>query len=97
MIAPSISFDDKVTKPLWSALTLDDVRELIRNDVAELNQYLELQAEDAALCADGNRQPNYRLRAYIKAWEYAQDAHWSWYREIRDARTTAAQGAQRLG
>ncbi|CPT90375.1 Uncharacterised protein [Mycobacteroides abscessus] len=97
MIAPSISFDDKATKPLWSDLTLEDVRALIRNDVAELNHYLDLQAQDAALCADGNRQPNYRLRTYIKAWEYAQDAHWSWYRKIRDARTTAAQGAQGLG
>ncbi|MBV6360427.1 hypothetical protein R2325_16360 [Mycobacteroides chelonae] len=84
---------------MWSFVTLEGVKDLIRNDVAELNHYLQLQAEDAIQAERTGRQPNYRLRTLIKAWEYAQDAHWSWYKEILEAHvhSTTAQGFEGLG
>ncbi|MDM2418430.1 Uncharacterised protein [Mycobacteroides abscessus subsp. massiliense] len=99
MIAPSISFDDTKVPPMWSSVTLEGVKDLIRNDVAELNHYLQLQAEDAVQAERTGRQPNYRLRTLIKAWEQTQDVHWSWYKEILYAHvsSTATQGPEGLG
>lgn len=92
MITPSISFDTQTVKPIWTGQSLEDVREMIRNDVAELCRYRKLQANAIAAGIS-----DYQYRDYIKAWEQAQDAHWSWYREMQDAGSSAAVGTQVLG
>lgn len=97
MIAPSISFDTSKVKPMWRHLTLDDVKGLICDDVAEINRLLTLRAEDKVQAEVAGRQPNLTLTTLIKAWEITQDVHWSWYKEIRNARTSAPQRPQGLG
>lgn len=91
MITPSISFDDKAIPQLWRRLTVEDVKELIREDVAELNRLHLLQAEDFARQEKGFT-PDYRIRVQIKAWEHIQDTHWSWYRELANEPTKRPQG-----
>ena len=92
MITPSISFDDNKVPPLGGNLSLEDVQGMIRNDVAELRRLAQLQAE-----AESKGIKDYRIRSHIAAWEHAQDTHWSWYKEILNARTAATQGPEGLG
>jgi hypothetical protein len=92
LITPSISFDNTKVLPLWGYLSLEDVQGMICNDVAELRRLAELQAE-----AESKGIKDYRLRSHIAAWEHAQDTHWSWYKEILNARTAAAQEPEGLG
>lgn len=92
MIAPSISFDTNQEPPMWRHLTVDGVKELLRNDVAELNHYLSLQAADKA-----KDIKSYAHRPFIAAWEHTQDVHWSWLKEIQSASSAAAEGFEALG
>lgn len=93
MIAPSISFDTNQEPPIWRHLTLDGVKELLVNDVAELNHHLSLQAADEAAGV-----LNYTHRLLIASWERTQDVHWSWLKEIQSAGiTAAAEGFEALG
>lgn len=97
MLAPSISFEDSQVPPLWAGLTLADVRDLIRFDVAELHRCLKLQADDAKAARLADRQVDYRIRTLIKAWELTQDVHWSWHKEILDANPAATDRPEGLG
>jgi hypothetical protein len=97
MTAPSISFDPNAIRPMWTHLTLEEVRVLICGDVAELNRLFVLRAGDEAEASAVGRQPDYRLRTLIKAWEDIQDVHWAWHKEIQDAGTAAAHGPSSLG
>ena len=98
MIAPSITFDDSQAKPLWAGLSLEDVKELIRCDVEELDRLHQLQSEAAQIESTGNRKvEEIRLRQLVEGWEHAQDAHWSWYKEIAHASTQPTIRASSLG
>src|ERR1700687_6116116 len=93
MIAPSISFDTDEVPPMSRHLTLEGAKDLIRDDVAELNHFLQLQAEDDAKRAvNPHRTRDYRLRVFIEAWERTQDAHWSLNQEILNIDPTATIG-----
>ncbi|WP_221318379.1 hypothetical protein [Mycobacterium sp. AZCC_0083] len=98
MITPSINAERQAKLPPISEETsLEEVLTMITADVCELrNLYFE-QAKDATDSASAGRQPDYALRVQIRAWEHAQDVHWSWYKEIQNARTTAAEGPTSLG
>ena len=98
MIAPSISFDDAQVKPLWAGLTLADVEEMIRCDVDELDRLYKEQSEAAKIESTSHRQvEEIRLRGLIQGWENAQDAHWSWYREIANDRTRSTERPPTVG
>lgn len=97
MLKPSITFDQNAVKPLWHYCTLEDIKEMIRSDVAELNRYLLLQAEDLVKAKRLESTPDYRLTALVRAWEHTQDVHWSWYRELLNDHTTATLRPEGLG
>lgn len=96
MIAPSINAERAKAAPeIWSRLSVEDLHGMIADDVAELSSLYQLQAVDAAEAELTGRQPDYRIRLLIAAWERTQDAHWSWLREIQDANANsgATQGS----
>jgi hypothetical protein len=97
MIAPSITFDHNEVPPIWADLTVQDVQDLIRFDVAELHRCLKLQADDLTAARLADRQPDYRIRTFIQAWEITQDVHWSWHKEILNARSDASDRPEGLG
>lgn len=78
--------------PLWSGLSLDDVRELIRDDVAELKRLYALKAADDELPPEQRR---IQIRAEISAIETAHDQHFAWMKEIA-ARESRAAGSEAL-
>lgn len=98
MIAPTINAE-RLAKcpPIWRSSSLQDVVDMITFDVAELRRLYSLQAQDAVDAAEKARQPDYRLRTQIKAWERTQDVHWSWYKEMLNASTGATEGSTGLG
>ncbi|AER26065.1 hypothetical protein SEA_DIMINIMUS_13 [Mycobacterium phage Diminimus] len=99
MITPSINWARlENCPPIWETLSLEDVQKMLQVDVQELAHLYQIQAEDAAEAQAAGRQPNYRIRILIRAWERTQDAHWSWYKEISNhVRNSATRGPSRLG
>ena len=97
MITPSITFDDSQTTPLWAGLTMQDVQELIRCDRDELERLYKLQSEARQIAGSVRLAEEIRLDTLIQGWEHAQDAHWSWYREIADVSTRTAEWPQTMG
>lgn len=98
MVTPSINAERQAQQPpIWRATNLVDVLDMIKADVAMLRTLYHQQALDAVEAAEKARQPDYRIRAQVAAWERAQDAHWSWYKEILDASSGAAEGPESLG
>lgn len=90
MIAPSITFDPSTLKPMSRYLTEAECEEMIRDDVAELHNLLELQAEvESQPSSSSTLVERIRIKNLINGLERAQDAHWSWLKEIQDARDTA--------
>lgn len=91
MIAPSISFDTNAVPELHVHMSLEDLKELIRWSGDQLKHAQTLLAEDEAKCAaDPQRGRDYRLRTLVRGWEYAQDAHMSWFMEKVNVELPAA-------
>ncbi|APQ42121.1 hypothetical protein J4U02_gp016 [Mycobacterium phage Aziz] len=98
MPAPTINYERLANCPaIWTGLSLEEVQAMLREDIEELSYLYSQQADDAVEAAATGRQPNYRLRSLIKAWERTQDAHWSWFKEISNAHNRAAEGTPVLG
>ncbi|QSM01061.1 hypothetical protein SEA_NANOSMITE_16 [Mycobacterium phage Nanosmite] len=99
MPAPSINYERlNNCPPIWQGLSLEEVQAMLRDDIEELAYLYSLQAEDAVEAEAAGRQPNYRIRSLIRAWERTQDAHWSWYKEIStNVRNSATRGSTGLG
>lgn len=69
-------------------LTIDQVKDMLRHDVAELSKLHSLKAvDDARRDRDGIHIPNRRLENLLGMWEQAHDLHWAWYRAMLDATT----------
>lgn len=69
-------------------LSLEDIKAMIRRDVAELNNLYHLKAlDDARRDGQGVHIPNRRLLNAVEMWEKAHDLHWAWYRARLDAST----------
>lgn len=72
-------------------LSLEQVKAMIRKDVAELNTlYSLVELDDAKRVKDQIRIPNRRLLNQVEMWEKAHDIHWAWYRAMLDAATDRA-------
>jgi hypothetical protein len=98
MITPSITFDDSQVTSLWAGLSIEDVKEMLRCDVEEIDRLHQLQSEAAKIASTGHRKvEEIRLRQLILGWEHAQDAHWSWFKEIADVSTGTAERPQTMG
>lgn len=65
--------------PLWAHLSIDDARQLIRDDVSELNRLYTLKAIDDGLPPE---QRNYLLKIEITTVEAAHDSHFDWLKQI---------------
>lgn len=64
-------------------LSLEQIKEMIRRDVAELGLLYDLKAVDDAKRREGGVfVPNRRLLNQLALWESAHDVHWSWYRSV---------------
>ena len=69
-------------------LSLEDIKEFIREDVAALQNLYRLKAlDDAKRIKDQVHIPNRRLMNLVEMWEKAHDRHWAWYRARLDAST----------
>lgn len=69
-------------------LSLEQIKELIRQDVAELSRLYSIKAlDDARRQQDQIHLPNRRLLNMVEMWEQAHDLHWAWYRARFDAGT----------
>ena len=67
-------------------LSLGDIKEFIREDVAALQNLYRLKALDDARRAENQISvPNRRLDNLVEMWEKAHDRHWAWYRARLDA------------
>ena len=67
-------------------LSLSEIKEFIREDVAALQNLSHLKAlDDARRAANQISVPNRRLDNLVEMWEKAHDRHWSWYRAGLDA------------
>lgn len=72
-------------------LSIDQVKEMLRFDVAELSRLHSLRALDASRRErDCVFIPNRRLDNLVEMWERAHDLHWVWYRAMLDAGTDRA-------
>lgn len=72
-------------------LSLEDIKELIRRDVAELSHLHSLKAlDDEKRIKDQIHIPNRRLANMLEMWEKAHDLHWAWYRAGLDEATNRA-------
>lgn len=73
---------------LGNPLSLEDIKNMITHDVAELRALYHLKAlDDAKRIKDQVHIPNRRLMNLVEMWEKAHDLHWSWYRTVLDAIT----------
>lgn len=69
-------------------LSLDQIKEMIRRDVAELNHlYARKALDDARRSQDRIHIPDRRLANLVAMWEQAHDLHWAWYRARLNAAT----------
>lgn len=72
-------------------LSLEEIKDMIRRDVAELSALYSAKAlEDARRSSDCIHIPNRRLANLVEMWEKAHDLHWAWYRARLDAATEGA-------
>jgi len=72
-------------------LSLEQVKDMIRHDVAELRALHSLKAlDDAKRIQDQIHIPNRRLSNLVEMWEKAHDLHWAWYKAMLDATTDRA-------
>ena len=72
-------------------LSLEEIKEMIRRDVAELAVLHSAKAlDDARRHQDQIHIPNRRLANLVEMWEQAHDLHWAWYRARLDAATEGA-------
>ena len=64
---------------LWAGLSTEDIKDLIRADVAELKRLHALKYDDDQLPP---QKRTILLTWEIEAIEAAHDQHWDWYREV---------------
>ena len=76
--------DPPAGPPLWSGLSVEDIHELIRGDVAELKRLHARKSQDDLLPA---WKRDMAIRHEIAAIEHAHDQHFAWLKEI-EARTS---------
>lgn len=73
---------------LGNPLSLEDIKHMIRHDVAVLAELYRLKAaDDAKRDGFGLHIPNRRLLNEVEMWEKAHDLHWAWYRAGLNATT----------
>lgn len=64
-----------------NSLSLEDIKAMIKQDVAELSALYRLKELDEAKMAAGQvYMPDMRVKNEIALREKAHDLHWSWYR-----------------
>lgn len=72
-------------------LSLDEIKEMIRRDVAELNDlYARKAQDDARRSRERIHISDRRLVNLVAMWEQAHDLHWAWFRARLDAATDRA-------
>lgn len=67
--------------PIWTGLSIEDIKELIKFSSGELCRCYAQKAKESL----HKFRYNPKLEAEIKAWEQAHDIHWSWLKAKTDA------------